>query len=275
MGTLYIVGAPAGRADDLTLRAQRTLSRVALVVADEGAPAQQLPPGHGLAALPVSMADRDAVLTALETGDVALLLDERRPSPSVPVGELIRAAWECGFPVVPVPGPSLVVTALVLSGLPADSFVCLGYLPAQADERRELLAAVAGERRTLLILALPAHLPDTLACLYDALGDRPVAVVAVSGEGTGIAWRGRLDEAVGQWRARPDWLGCALVVGGARQPLVRWEEARLRAEIRARLEQGLSAREVGRQLSAASGWPRRDLYRLAMKGIDGRVTDDE
>lgn len=268
MGTLYLVGVPAGRTDDLTLRAQRTLSKVALVVADEGAPAQQLPPGHGLAALPLSMADRNAVLIALETGDVALLLDERRPGPSVPVGELICAAWERGFPLVPVPGPSLVVTALVLSGLPADSFVCLGYLPAQADERRELLAAVASERRTLLILALPAHLPDTLVCLYDVLGDRPVAIVVVSGAGTAIAWRGRLDEAVGQWVARPDWLGCALVVGGVRQLPSRWEEARLRAEIRARLEQGLSAREIGRQLSVASGWPRRAIYCLAMKGID-------
>jgi|GEM_PF-13958 len=265
MGTLYIVGVPAGRADELTLRAQRTLEEVALLVTEEGTPAPDLPVGCGLAAPSVPVTDTEAILAALETGDVALLLDERRAGPSVPASGLIRAALEGGFPVVPVPGPSLPVTALILSGLPADSFICLGSLPAQPDERQALLAAVAGERRTLLILASPAHLPDTLACLYGALGDRPLAVVVVSGEGTEMVWRGRLGQAAGQVAARPDWLGCALVIGGARQPTGRWEKARLRAEVRARLEQGLSAREAGRQLSALSGWPRREIYRLAME----------
>lgn len=264
MGRLYVIGAPL-RADDLTLRARRILGRVTLAAAEEVGLAQRLLDCDGLAVPLVPVADTGAVLAAIKAGDVALLLDGQRPAPSFLAGELIHAVWERGFSVVSVPGPSLAVTALVLSGLPADSFVCLGYLPERPDERRGLLTAVAGERRTLLALESPACLAETLAELYGAWGNRPTVVVAAWDQGLGVVWRGRLDEASGQVRAQPEWQGCALVIGGAQQPERCWEKARLRAEVQACLAQGLSAGQIGRQLSAGSGWPRREIYRLATR----------
>ncbi len=263
MGTLYTIGAPVGRADDLTLRARRMLGKVALVVAEEMGLAQNLLARYELAVPLVTVADAGAALSALEVGDVALLLDGRRPGPSLVAGELIRTAVGRGFPVVPVPGPSLPVAALILSGLPADSFVCLGYLPDRPDERQGLLTAVAGERRTLLVLEAPPRLSGTLMELYDAWGARPAAVAVASEQGIAVVWRGRLDEAPGQVVAQPGWQGCAVVIGGRQQPMRRWEEARLRAEVQACLAQGLSAGQISRQLSAESGWPRREIYRLA------------
>ena len=140
MGTLYIVGLPAGAPDGITLRAKRTLNEVALVLYDTGQ-AQRWAERQGLSLPPT--ATGGAALAALETLDVAVLCHGQSLTPSVPALALIRAAIEYGFPVRSVPGPALPVTALVLSGLPADSFVYLGELPLGAEDRRRLLSLVA------------------------------------------------------------------------------------------------------------------------------------
>src|SRR5205814_1306197 len=90
--------------------------------------------------------------------------------------ELVREAINRNVAVVPLPGPSAVITALVASGLPIDSYVYLGFLPRKAKVLREVLAEVAQERRTMVIYESPNRLTDTLAAILEVLGDRPVAV---------------------------------------------------------------------------------------------------
>jgi 16S rRNA (cytidine1402-2'-O)-methyltransferase len=266
MGTLYIVGAPVGAPEDITPRARRLLGEVVLVVADDVDHAQRLLAGHGLDTPLLPSTNADLPLKALDGGDVAVLFEGWSPGPTGPSFQLVRTAIEQGFAVVPIPGPCLPLTALVVSGLPADSFVFLGQLPPQSASRRDLIAGVAGERRTLVALESPHALPELLADLSGAFGDRPLVVVTASGGATGVAWRGTLGDAPEEALVEPSLEPCVLVIGGAREPAERWDEERLRAEVQRCLEQGLSAREIGRALASESGWPRRAIYRLAVRG---------
>jgi 16S rRNA (cytidine1402-2'-O)-methyltransferase len=266
VATLYIVGAPAGDPEDITPRALRILGEVVLVVAEDVDHAQRLLAAHGLDTPRLASTHADRPPSALHGGDVALLLKGWSPAPTGPSFQLVRAAIEGGFAVVPVPGPCLPLTALVVSGLPADSFVFLGELPRESVSRRDLMASVATERRTLVVLGPPHALPALLADLSGVLGQRPLVLVTASEEATGVAWRGTLGdvpkEALVELGSEP----LALVIGGAQEPVGRWDEERLRAEVQRCLEQGLRAREIGRALAAESGWPRRAIYRLAARG---------
>jgi 16S rRNA (cytidine1402-2'-O)-methyltransferase len=266
VGTLYIVGVPAGDPKDITPRALRILGEVVLVVTEAVDHAQRLLAAHGLDTPLLASTNADLPPSALQGGDVAVLLGGWSPGPTGPSFQLVRAAIEQGFAVVPIPGPCLPLTALVVSGLPADSFAFLGELPRESISRRDLMTSVAAERRTLVALGSPHALSELLADLREVLGDRPLALVTASGEATGVAWRGTLDDVPEEALVEPGSEPFALVIGGAREPVGRWDEERLRAEVRQCLEQGLSAREIGRALAAESGWPRRAIYRLAARG---------
>lgn len=260
MGTLYIVGAPAGDSDDLTFRARRILTEVGCVATCDPAWARRLLAAMSVEALVVATEDRAGIWDALGHGDVALLFSGILPGPSGPDLELIRTAIDLGVPVAPVPGPTLPITALVISGLPAGTFVFLGELSPQPTARRALLAAVAAERRTLVAVESPDRLPLTLADLSALLGDRRLAILTEAGQ----TWRGAVGEALEH--VTPSQLSgkSVLVISGACEAATRWDEDRLRAEIAAGLDQGFPAKELSRHLAASSGWPRREIYRFAV-----------
>jgi len=278
VGTLYVIGAPSGEPDDLTLRAQRILREVERVVGTVPE-AQQLLDRHGLAPHFVSLSDlsqpkiHQKVLEGLETGNAALLLPGLSPGLHSKGGrQLIQSVLERGLPIIPVPGPTLTITTLIMSGLPADSFVYLGWLPEDALRRRALLTRLSGERRTLIVLALPEHLSAILSDLRDALGVRPLVAVALN-QRPERAWRGSVDEAMEHMPLEPSKSPYLLLVGGLQQEAAPWSEERLRAEIRARLERNLGTSEVSRQLASESGWPRRRIYRLTVEARRSRENE--
>ena len=265
MSSLYLVGLPAGGDGDVTLRALRILGDVPAIVATDVAADQAFLAGQGIAA-PVTLADPDAVQAALAVGDVALLWRADSLWPAEPLPACIRAALGGGATVVPIPGPSLPLTALVASGLPSDSFVFLGPFAALDLP----LSTLAGERRTLVGLETTERLAGTLAGLLAALGDRRAALVAVPAFWPHSIWRGTLQVAVQEGAAalvpvQPATGGWVLVLGGAQEASAAWDEVRVLSEIRARLADGQGAREIAQRLAAESGWPRRELYRLAIR----------
>lgn len=257
MGTLYLVTIPEGDAQDITLRAMRIVREVAFVAADPASAARLLAP------LDVSTPLHDlvpaAVVEALATADVAVLHSGLAPASGSPAQAVIRAALDAGYSVVPIPGPSPALTALVISGLPADSFLFLGSL-AGLDAP---FGSLAAEPRTIVATESADRLAVTVDRLAEALGDRPLALAGPMHGWTAAAWRGTLGGAAAHLAAHPARGDCALVIGGSEGQAPPWDEARLQAEIQARLAHGLPAREVARQLAAESGWPRRDIYRLA------------
>jgi len=263
LGTLYVSTLPASGLDDWPLRAQRRLPQVSLVVAASSCAAQEAL--RGLPSTPplVGLAGTRAALEALETGDVLLLLDGARAAPPGPAVALVRAAAEQGFAVESVPGPSLPVTALVVSGLPADGFHYLGKLPPEPAARSALLASVAAQTRTL-VLTTDGPEPGLWEALYGALGARPAVLSSGAGAAHAPPWRGTLGPAAEGPDLPPG--PCALVIGGAPERPARWTDDRLGAEIQACLQQGLSANQAARQLAQQSGWPRREIYRRAVHG---------
>lgn len=261
MGRLYVVGVPAGGPEHLTLRARRILKEARQIVAEDVEGARALLVHHGIATLPAGVPDHGAGPELLRQGDVALVVCGW---PGEPGRRLVQAAAEQGHDVAAVPGPALPVTALILSGLPADTFVYLGELPAQAAARRRWLAPVSGEQRTLVALGAPP-LAGVLADLHEVLGDRPLAIVPASSPDSRAAWHGSLAAAGDSDDLLPRDEVCALVIGGAPAEPERWDEQRLAAEIETRLAQGRRAKEISRQVAAASGWSRRQVYDLVVE----------
>jgi 16S rRNA (cytidine1402-2'-O)-methyltransferase len=271
MGTLYIVGSPIGNLEDITLRALRVLQEVALIAAEDTRRTRLLLARYEIKTPLTSyyehnkLSKLDYILETLQDGDVALVSDAGMPGLSDPGYELIRAAIERGAPVVPVPGPSALVTALVVSGLPTDNFLYLGFLPRRRAARRQLLTEMAGERRTLVAFEAPHRLLSSLADLVELLGgERRLAVARELTKLHEEVWRGTTAQALAYFQEHLPRGEITLVVAGAAAREV-WDEERVRAALGELLAAGLGRKEAARRVAQESGWPAREIYRLAGK----------
>ena len=270
MGTLYVVGTPIGNLEDLSPRALRALREVALVAAEDTRKTRALFSRYDIHTPLTSyfehnkLAKLDVILDALGRGDVALVSEAGMPGLSDPGYELIRAAIRAGIAVVPIPGPVAAITALVVSDLPTDSFVFLGFLPRKAAERRLALQEVAVERRTLVLYEAPHRLADCLADIQAVLGDRPVAVARELTKLHEEVYRGTVAGArqhfAGEVRGE-----VTLVLGGATAGPAAWDEEHVRRALVEALDGGADRKETIRLVAQASGWPRREVYRLAVQ----------
>ena len=273
MGTLYVVGTPIGNLEDISLRALRILRQVDLIAAEDTRTTRKLLARYGIETPLTSYHEHnkltklDYLLKTLREKDVALVSEAGMPGLSDPGYELIRAAIERGIPVVPVPGPSALVTALVVSGLPTDSFVYLGFLPRRREERRRLLELVARERRTLVAFEAPHRLLATLADLKEVLGDRRIAIARELTKVHEEVWRGTTGEALARFEEAPPRGEFTLVIEGAKE--ARWDEERVRQALRRMLGEGVGTREAVKAVAELAGWPKREVYELALEEGEG------
>jgi 16S rRNA (cytidine1402-2'-O)-methyltransferase len=182
MPTLYIVATPIGNLEDITLRALRILREVKLIAAEDTRKTKRLLKTYNIDTPMTSYFEHnkqnklDFILEQLNQGDVALVSEAGMPGISDPGYELISAAGKLGIPVVPVPGPSAIITALAVSGLPTDRFSYVGFLPHKENARRRALESIAGETGTIIILETPHRLKAALKNMLEILGDRRLAV---------------------------------------------------------------------------------------------------
>lgn len=180
---LYVVATPIGNLGDLSPRAAETLRRADLVLAEDKRVTAKLLAHAGTNVRLAnyndhsSEADRDAIVTRLGTEAIALVSDAGTPLISDPGYKLVRAAREAGHSVHTVPGPSAVIAALTLAGLPTDRFLFAGFLPAKAKARRDALAELADVRATLVFYETGPRLGDALEAMRDELGNRDGAVI--------------------------------------------------------------------------------------------------
>jgi 16S rRNA (cytidine1402-2'-O)-methyltransferase len=182
-GILYIVSTPIGNLEDITLRALRILKEVDLIAAEDTRHTGLLLKHFGIQKPMTSyfegneMKKREWILSRLNQGDrIALVSDAGTPGISDPGFRLIQIAIENRIPIVPIPGPSAVITALSVSGLPTDAFLFKGFLPHKSKKRRDLLKELEETRETLIFYESPHRLDETLKDILDILGDREIVL---------------------------------------------------------------------------------------------------
>ena len=184
-GTLHVVATPIGNLADLSPRALETLRSVAAVCAEDTRHTRQLLAHFGVERPLLALHEHNeaelaqTLVARLAAGEsLALVSDAGTPLVSDPGFRLVRAAREAGIRVSPVPGPSALIAALSVAGLPSDRFAFEGFLPAKAGARRDRLAALAGEPRTLVFYESSHRIADTLTDCVAAFGGERPAVLA-------------------------------------------------------------------------------------------------
>jgi 16S rRNA (cytidine1402-2'-O)-methyltransferase len=201
MAALYVVATPIGNLEDVTLRALRVLREVKLIAAEDTRTTRRLLNAYDIRTALTSYHEHsrrgklDYLLDYLEREDLALVSEAGTPGLSDPGYELIVAAAERGVSVVPIPGASAVVTALVVSGLPTDQFLYVGFLPRRKGQRQRLLAAIVDEPRTIVAFETPHRLSGALSDIEETLGNRRLALCCELTKIHEQIFRGRVSQA--------------------------------------------------------------------------------
>jgi 16S rRNA (cytidine1402-2'-O)-methyltransferase len=182
-GILYVVSTPIGNLEDITLRALRILKEVDLIAAEDTRHTNILLKHFGIQTPLTSyfegneLKKRGFILSRMKQGDqIALVSDAGTPGISDPGFRLVRLAIENQILVVPIPGPSAVIAALSVAGLPTDAFIFKGFLPHKSKKRRDLLKQLEEVRETLIFYESPHRLTETLKDILEILGDREIVL---------------------------------------------------------------------------------------------------
>jgi len=269
MPNLYIVATPIGNLEDISLRALRILREVRLIAAEDTRKTKRLLNAYRIQTPMTSYHEHnkkiklDYILNHLKEGDVALVSEAGTPGVSDPGYELIRAATQAGIPVVPVPGPSAVITALVVSGLPTDRFLYLGFLPRRASARKQALKSVAQETETLVILEAPHRLQPTLNDLQLLLGDRQIAVCRELTKLHEEVFRGTIGQAINRFtEPRGEF---TLVVEGKKEEEHQISNKDIEQRLCDMYQSGAKTKEAIVRVAGETGLSRRELYRTFLK----------
>src|SRR5689334_10824959 len=200
-GTLYLVATPIGNLADITHRALQVLRDVALIACEDTRHTRKLLQHYGLDTKTISYHEhneqqraRELIELLQQGSDVAVVSDAGTPAISDPGFRLVRAAIESGVAVVPVPGPSALITALIAAGLPTDEFFFGGFLPARSSARRARLTELRAVPGTLIFYEAPHRLTASLQDAYEVLGEREAVVARELTKLHEELRRGRLSE---------------------------------------------------------------------------------
>ncbi|WP_277498022.1 MULTISPECIES: 16S rRNA (cytidine(1402)-2'-O)-methyltransferase [unclassified Nocardioides] len=273
---LVLAGTPIGRPDDASPRLVAELARADVVAAEDTRRLRRLTGDLG-----VEVGGRVAsyfegneqartpqLLEALQAGQrVLLVTDAGMPSVSDPGYRLVAACVEAGVPVTAVPGPSAVLTALAVSGLPVDRFCFEGFLPRKAGERARRLAVLAHEERTMVFFEAPHRTEAALAALAEAFGgDRPAAVCRELTKTHEEVRRGPLADLVA-WAGEGVRGEVTLVVQGVvASASVAADPDSLRAAVAEREETGTLRKDAIKEVAEAAGVPKRVVYDAVHRG---------
>jgi 16S rRNA (cytidine1402-2'-O)-methyltransferase len=271
-GILYLVGTPIGNLGDFSPRAIQTLKEADFIAAEDTRVTLKLLNHFSVKKPMVSYFEHnrrergEQIVARMLAGEsCALVTDAGMPAVSDPGEDLVALCHERGIRVCAVPGPAAFVTALALSGLPAGRFTFEGFLSVNKRSRKEHLASLAGEARTMIFYEAPHKLPATLRDLYAALGDRRIAIVREITKVHEEVLRTTLGQAAGAYADGGLRGEIVLVIEGAEAPAqdaVLLEDA---VEIaRGRMAAGQSASDAARQTARETGLKKGDLYKALL-----------
>ncbi|HYO61304.1 MAG TPA: 16S rRNA (cytidine(1402)-2'-O)-methyltransferase [Actinomycetota bacterium] len=264
-----LCGTPLGNLDDMSPRAVAALRDADVIACEDTRRTRKLLSHFGIAARALLVLNdqterRKAPEVVAEIGHgrtVVLVSDAGMPGLSDPGYRLVRACIDAGLHVDVVPGPTAVVTALALSGLPPARFVFEGFLPRKAGDRRKRIEALAGESRTLVLFESPHRISATLEDLRAVLGDRRVSLARELTKLYEEVLRGSLTEVIAALEAKPPRGEITLVVEGAvHDHKVEPPAAELAARARALMDEGVDRKEAMARVAEETGVRRRKVF---------------
>jgi 16S rRNA (cytidine1402-2'-O)-methyltransferase len=281
IGVLYVVGTPIGNPDDISARAIQVLREADLIACEDTRRTGRLRGAHQIGTPTVSYFEHNEdrrvpeLVARLRAGaTIALVTDAGTPAISDPGYRLVRAAQDAGIRVSAVPGPSAVIAALSVAGLPTDRFVFEGFLPAKAGERKRALERLRREPRTIVIYEAARRLVDTLAAMAEAFGSGRAGVVVREITKTyEETVRGTLVELVARFKDHEALGEVTIVIEGSYDAGVAAvgegaiDEAAAIVVLRGA---GLSLKDASEVIAKLTGARRRDVYQRALRNINAR-----
>jgi len=279
-GTLYLVATPIGNLEDITFRAVRVLKEADLVACEDTRHTRKLLDHYGIATAVISYHEhnerersQELVARLLNGASVAVVSDAGTPLVSDPGYRLVRAAIENGIRVEAVPGPSALLTALAVSGLPTDSFQFGGFLPPKSGQRLRALEAVKEAQATLIFYEAPHRIVEALAAVAQVLGDRPVVVARELTKVHEEVLRGTADEIRAVLAARETVKGeITLLIG--RDTRVVADDTPLAGAVDACVAQGMPRIEAIKAVAQRRGLSKRQVYGELEKAKQNSATDE-
>jgi len=274
-GILYVVATPIGNMEDITIRAVRILKEAALIAAEDTRHTGKLLKRYDIHTPLTSYHEHneerkaESLLSRLREGtSIAIVTDAGTPGISDPGYRLVKAAAEEGIDVVAIPGPSALIAALSLSGLPTDGFTFVGFPPSRKTERRKFLLRLKGVKKTVILYESPRRIAKTVTDIVDILGDVELVIARELTKLHEEVMRGRAGEIL------EILAGCD--IKGEITLLIAPHKGEGRGEVsideglRHYLELGFSVRDAVDAVTAESGLPRRSVYSVALEMKEDR-----
>ena len=277
-GTLYLCATPIGNLEDITFRVLETLKNVDVIAAEDTRNSIKLLNRFEIKTPMTSYHEfnkydkgRQLIEQLLEGKNIAVITDAGMPGISDPGEELVKMAYEAGVPVTVLPGACACVTALTLSGLTTRRFCFEAFLPTDKKERKEVLAELVDETRTIVLYEAPHRLVKTLAELMEALGDRRLTICRELTKKHEEAFRTTFSEALAFYEENEPKGECVLVIEGADREVLRRAEQESFAELSLEehmeryLSQGMSKKDAMKAVAADRGVSKREIYAMLLE----------
>lgn len=277
-GTLYLCATPIGNLGDITLRVIELLKECDLIAAEDTRNTLKLLNHFNIDTPMTSYHEHNkfskgpVLLEKLKEGkNIALVTDAGMPGISDPGEDMARLCRQEGIPVTVAPGASAVVTALVLSGMPARRFIFEGFLPTDKKEKAEVLARLEKETRTTVFYEAPHRLTDTLKELLKSAGNRDAACVREITKKYEEVKKDSLENLLAFYGENPPKGEFVVIVGGADAEKLRqeeiegWESISLEEHMKKYTDSGISEKDAMKQVAKDRGVSKREIYAL-LKG---------
>lgn len=277
-GTLYLVATPIGNLQDITLRAINTLKEVELIAAEDTRQTIKLLNHFEIKKPLVSYYEYNKIVKGnylieqLQQGkDIALVSDAGTPGISDPGEDLVRLCIENEIKVTMIPGPVAAVTGMVISGLPTGRFVFEGFLPMNKRTRQERLKQLKDETRTIIFYEAPHKLPYTLKDMYNAWGERRIALARELTKRYEEVIRCNLSEAAERYQVETPKGEFVVVIEGQDQEVLqelerdKYSDISIEEHVERYVKEGLPKKEAVKRAAEDRGLNKRDVYNLVMK----------
>lgn len=274
-GSLYLCATPIGNLEDITLRCIRTLRKVDLIAAEDTRQTVKLLNHFEINKPMISYHEhnkyekgKEIIELIISGKNVALVSDAGMPAISDPGEDLVRSCIEKGIEVVPIPGSSASLTALIVSGLPTKRFCFEGFLSSNKRERKERLKQLSEEVRTMIFYEAPHRLRDTLEDMLENFGDRKISVSRELTKKYEETIRGNISDIINIFEKRTIKGEFVLVVDGINEQelvdieLKKWDNISIEEHIRMYMRQGIDKKEAIKKVAADRKLPKKEVYKV-------------